>query len=164
MRCPGPQQKNKWPAFVQRAKWVCRQARAACMVTDACLKCFIYLLLYVASVATRCFKSRSGYCICCNSVSTVCSKCYICFRRMLQRFHLDITKVDQGVTQRSRWLSLLRRSRGSIHVGFPMRGAGPFDGRGRGFWGGTRRVGQGYGYESGTGVGATSRRDIPFGR
>ena len=33
-------------------------------VSDACLKCFIYLLLYVASVVFVCFKSRPGYCIC----------------------------------------------------------------------------------------------------
>jgi hypothetical protein len=29
-------------------------------VSDACLKCFIYLLLYVATIAFRCFKSRSS--------------------------------------------------------------------------------------------------------
>ena len=29
-------------------------------VLDACFKCFIYLLLYVVAVASRCFKSRSG--------------------------------------------------------------------------------------------------------
>jgi hypothetical protein len=62
--------------------------------SDAYLKCFICFLLYVASVASGCFKSRSGYCTCCNGVSTVCPKCFICFRRMLQRFHLDLTKVD----------------------------------------------------------------------
>ena len=63
-------------------------------VSDAFLKCFICLLLYVASVASGCFKSRSGCCTCCNGVSTICHKCFICFRRMLQRFHLDFVKVD----------------------------------------------------------------------
>jgi hypothetical protein len=29
-------------------------------VSDACFKCLIYLLLYVATVASGCFKSRSG--------------------------------------------------------------------------------------------------------
>jgi hypothetical protein len=29
-------------------------------VSDACSKCFIYLLLYVTTVASTCFKSRSG--------------------------------------------------------------------------------------------------------
>ena len=68
-------------------------------VSDACLKCFICLLLYVASVASGCFKSKSGCCTCCNGVSTVCSKCFIYLRRMLQRFYLDIAKVDRVVAQ-----------------------------------------------------------------
>ena len=63
-------------------------------VSDACLKCLICFLLYVASVASRCFKSRSGCCTCCNGISTICHRYFICFRRMLQRFHLDFVKVD----------------------------------------------------------------------
>ena len=70
-------------------------------VSNACFKCFICLLLYVASVASGCFKSRSGCCSCCNGVPIVCSKCFIYFRCMLQRFHLDIAKVDWGVAWRS---------------------------------------------------------------
>jgi hypothetical protein len=29
-------------------------------------------------------------------VSSTCFKCFICFRRMLQTFHLDVSKVDFG--------------------------------------------------------------------
>jgi hypothetical protein len=63
-----------------------------------------------------------GCCTCCNGVSTVCSKCFICFRRMLQSFHLDIIKVDRGVAWCVQWL-LPGCSRGAIDVGFPVRGA-----------------------------------------
>jgi hypothetical protein len=63
-------------------------------VLDACLKCFICVLFYIASVASECFKSRSRYCTCCNDVSTICPKYFICFRRMSQKFYLDVTKVD----------------------------------------------------------------------
>jgi hypothetical protein len=63
-------------------------------VSNACLKCLIYLLLYIESVESGCFKSRSGCCTCCNGVSTVCPKYFICFRRMWQMFHSDVTKVD----------------------------------------------------------------------
>jgi hypothetical protein len=31
---------------------------------------------------------------CFSSVSDACFKCFIVFRRMLQMFHLDISKVD----------------------------------------------------------------------
>ena len=89
-------------------------------VSDAYLKCFICLPLYVASVASGCLKSRSGCCTCCNGVLTVCSKYFICFRCMLHRFYLDVAKVDRGVAQRGQWLSLLLgRSRESTHVAFP---------------------------------------------
>jgi hypothetical protein len=99
-------------------------------VSDACPMCFICLLLYyVASVASGCFKSRSGCFTYCNGVSTICFKYFIYFRCMLQMFYLDVTKVDQGVARRTRWLSLsLGRCRGSTHVGFPVRGVGPCDG------------------------------------
>jgi hypothetical protein len=30
-------------------------------------------------------------------VANVCSKCFICFRRMLQVFHLDVAKLDMDV-------------------------------------------------------------------
>jgi hypothetical protein len=50
--------------------------------------------LYVASVASECFKSRSVCCTCCNDILTICPKYFICFRHMLQMFHLDIIKVD----------------------------------------------------------------------
>ena len=57
-------------------------------------KCFICILLHVASVASGCFKSKSGCCTCCNGVSTICHKCFICFRHILQMFYLDVAKVD----------------------------------------------------------------------
>jgi hypothetical protein len=53
---------------------------------------------YVASVLSGCCKSRSGCCIYCNSyVTSVCSKCFICFRHMLQVCHLGVAKVDLDV-------------------------------------------------------------------
>ena len=62
---------------------------------------------------------------------------------MLQMFHLDVVKADQGVARPGRCLSLLLGcSRGSTHVGFPTQGAGPCNGRGRGCSGGMRDVGQ----------------------
>jgi len=63
-------------------------------VFQTCLNCFICVLLYVASVASRCFKSRSGCCTYCNCVTTICHKYFICFRYMLHRFYLDVVKVD----------------------------------------------------------------------
>ena len=35
-------------------------------VSEVCFKCFIYLQMYVTTVASGCFKSRSGVCTCCN--------------------------------------------------------------------------------------------------
>jgi len=45
-------------------------------VSDACFKSFIYLLLYVATVAFGCFKSRSGVAhgMCVGS-SWLCERC-----------------------------------------------------------------------------------------
>jgi hypothetical protein len=126
--------------------------------------CFICLLLYVISVVSRCCKSRSGCCTCCNGVSTVCSKCFICFIRMLQRFHLNIVKVDRSIAWCGRWLSLpLGRSSGSTDVGFP--------GRGRGSLRRTRarvlRWDEGHGARCGcgssAGVEAVSGCDVPCG-
>jgi hypothetical protein len=91
-------------------------------------------------------------------VSIVYFKCFICFRRMLQMFHLNFKKligVLHGTTGDWRTtaccgrlsLLLLGRSRGSTHVGFPVRahggrgGAGPTTDAsvrryvGRGAWG-----------------------------
>jgi hypothetical protein len=57
---------------------------------------------YAANVLSECFKSKSWYCTRCNGytrmfqvlVSSVCFKYFICFRCMLQMFHLDATKVN----------------------------------------------------------------------
>jgi hypothetical protein len=36
--------------------------------------------------------------MCCNDyVESLCSKCFICFKRMLQWFYLGIAKVDMDV-------------------------------------------------------------------
>jgi hypothetical protein len=75
-----------------------------------------------------------------------CFKCFICFRHMLQIFYLDVSKVDWGVAHRGRWLSsLLGRSRGSAHMGFPC-----------GARGGRRSVG--LATDAGAGTGAGCRR------
>jgi hypothetical protein len=65
------------------------------MVIHVCckslLKMFHLFQTHVASVL-------SGCCICCNGyVTNICSKCFICFRHMLQLFHLSVTKVDMDV-------------------------------------------------------------------
>jgi hypothetical protein len=52
---------------------------------------FHMFLTHVASVL-------SGCCICCNDyVANVCSKYFICFRRVLQLFHLRVAEVDMDV-------------------------------------------------------------------
>jgi hypothetical protein len=63
------------------------------MVSSVFCKCFICLLLYVASVASGYFKSRSGVAHVAMAIRA-CFKCFIFFRRMLQAFHLDFSKVD----------------------------------------------------------------------
>jgi hypothetical protein len=35
---------------------------------------------------------------CFSGVSNICCKCFNCFGRMLRVFHLDVVKVDLGVT------------------------------------------------------------------
>jgi hypothetical protein len=36
--------------------------------------------------------------MCCNGyVVNICSKCFICFRRMLQLFYLSVAKVDMDI-------------------------------------------------------------------
>ena len=57
-------------------------------------KCFICLLLYIASVASGCFKSKSSV----AHVAMAIHACFNCFRRMLQVFHLDVSKVYLGET------------------------------------------------------------------
>ena len=62
------------------------------MFSSVFCKCFIYLLLYVASVASGCFKSISGVARVAMAIRA-CFKCFIFFRCMLQAFHLDFSKV-----------------------------------------------------------------------
>jgi hypothetical protein len=110
--------------------------------------------------AFGCFKNRLGCCTCYNGVLTVCFKCFIRFRCMLQMFHLDVAKVDRDVARRSWWLSLLLGwSCGSIHMGFPVRDGGawvPMTDTGAGAGAGCERG-------SGAGVGAVSGHDVPSG-
>ena len=66
-----------------------------------CFKCTSQVFHVSSFMCCKCciwmFKSRSGCYTCCNGVSTVCYKCFICFRRMLQRFYPDVAKVDRAV-------------------------------------------------------------------
>jgi hypothetical protein len=48
---------------------------------------------YAVNVSSKCFKSRSWCCTCCNGYTT-CFKCFIYFQTMLQLFYLDVLKVD----------------------------------------------------------------------
>jgi hypothetical protein len=66
-------------------------------------------------------------------VSSACVQVFIYFKRILQMFHLKVSKVDRGVAWAGGWrkeacrsclLLLLGRSRGSTHVGSPC-GCGP---------------------------------------
>ena len=65
------------------------------MAIHVCFKCMFQIFLqfqtYVASVLSRCCKSRSGCCIYMH-VASICFKCFRCFIRMLQVFHLDVGK------------------------------------------------------------------------
>jgi hypothetical protein len=49
-------------------------------ISDSCYKCFTWMMLLWIYMY----------------VSSICCKCFICFRRMLQVFHLDVSKVDLG--------------------------------------------------------------------
>jgi hypothetical protein len=72
------------------------------MVIHVCFKrmfqMFHLFQMYVTSVSSRCCKNISGCCICSMAnwlymyVANICSKCFICFTRKLQVFHLDVGK------------------------------------------------------------------------
>jgi hypothetical protein len=57
------------------------------------LQVFHLFQIYVANVSSRCFKSRPGVAYIAIAIYT-CFKCFICFRRILQVFHLDVSKID----------------------------------------------------------------------
>ena len=67
---------------------------------DGVFKCMFQMFhlfqTYVASVLSRCCKSRSGCCIYVH-VASVCFKCFTCFIGMLQVFYIDVAKVDRDV-------------------------------------------------------------------
>jgi hypothetical protein len=66
---------------------------------------------HVASVSSGYCKSRSRCCICCYGYTWTFQayifKCFICFKRMLQVFHLYVSKVDlrEHMFQWRRWLA-----------------------------------------------------------
>ena len=77
---------------------------AAMVVFECCTCCNCYTRMLqefvqnVSSVSDACFKVLSGCCICCNDyVANVCFKSFICFRRILQLFHLSVVKADLDV-------------------------------------------------------------------
>jgi len=51
--------------------------------------------MYVANVLSGCCKSRSSVAHVVMAIHT-CFKCFICFRRILQVFHLNVSKVNLG--------------------------------------------------------------------
>ena len=61
-------------------------------ISDSCCKCFF---LDVAKV----YIDVACVCWLYTHVSSVYFKCFICFRRMLQVFYLDVTKVDLNVAK-----------------------------------------------------------------
>jgi hypothetical protein len=75
------------------------------MTKYACWKsmCQVFQVFhtYVTNVSSGCFKSRSWCCTCCKwiymYISIACFKCFICLRRMLQMFRLDVSKSRSGV-------------------------------------------------------------------
>jgi hypothetical protein len=77
------------------------QAARRCCAETACWKrlfqVFQMFQRYIASVLYRCCKSKLGCYTCCNGISSICPKYFICFRRMLQVFHLDDAKVELDV-------------------------------------------------------------------
>ena len=75
--------------------------------SDVCCKCFIYLLLYVASVTSRVDLVLHMLLWLYMYVSSACFKCFIYFRRMLQVFHLDVSKVYLGETHAATASALL---------------------------------------------------------
>jgi len=51
---------------------------------------------YITNISSRCFKNRSWCCTCCKWLYTHVSSVLSVFRRMLQVFNLDVSKVDLG--------------------------------------------------------------------
>jgi hypothetical protein len=76
-----------------------------CYVESVCCKCmfevFQMFQRYVASVSYGCCKSRSECCIYCKVfhmyVASVYSKCFICFRCILQVFYLDVAYIAVAI-------------------------------------------------------------------
>jgi hypothetical protein len=72
------------------------------MAIYTCLKCMFQMFqlfqTYVGSVSSRCCKSRFGCCIY-MYVANVCFKCFSCFIRTLQMFHLNVVYVCNGYTR-----------------------------------------------------------------
>ena len=70
--------------------WLYTHVSSVSSVSDVCCKHFFWM-----------FQNRSWCCTCCKwlymHVSIACFKCFICLRRMLQMFYLDVSKVDRAL-------------------------------------------------------------------
>jgi hypothetical protein len=67
---------------------------------------YVAMVIHVSFKYFICFQTDVAYVV--NGyVASVCSKCFICFRRLLQLFHLSVTKVDRwcGGSLSPRWSS-----------------------------------------------------------
>jgi hypothetical protein len=57
-------------------------------------KCFQLLQTYVLSISSGCCIYFAMVRMCFSAISDIYCKCFSCFGRMLQVFHLDVAKVD----------------------------------------------------------------------
>jgi hypothetical protein len=57
-------------------------------------KCFKLLQMYVSSVSSGCCIYFAMVRTCFSGISDIYCKCFSCFGRILQVFHLDVAKVD----------------------------------------------------------------------
>jgi hypothetical protein len=86
--------------YIDVAK-VYRDVAYVAIVIHICFKCFIYFQTYVSSVLSKCYKSRSECCICVKGDTRTLKymfEMFICFRRMLQVFHMDVAKINLDAT------------------------------------------------------------------
>jgi hypothetical protein len=78
-----------------------RDVALVAMAIHVCFKCMFQMFhlfqMYVASVSSRCCKSRSGCCIYMH-VAGVCFKCFRCFICMLQVFYPDVVYAAMATT------------------------------------------------------------------
>jgi hypothetical protein len=94
--------------FISSVSYGYYKSKSGCCI---CWNDKIHMLqAYVSSVSYVCckrffwiFQNRSCCCTCYKwlymHVSIACFKCFICLRRMLQIFYLDVSKVYRGVAR-----------------------------------------------------------------